>query len=313
MKRVKTYEILKKIKDKLPWNKVLIYGEESYLTQQFLKKVSTIREVEKFHADEELGSFLNFTGTSLFGNSPLPVLLGVEKLTELLRKKADKERFIKFLKSLDSFILVSYEEIDYRKLKTEVFSAILEIVDVVIHSENYPQEKILSLVAKKFHSEGRKVSKEIVKLIVEIVGTDLRELRSETEKLLLYPGELTPEVVKLLLFSSGKANVFELIFPLVEGNRKEYLNQLEELLRKGADPLSLIALLQTQLRQLLSMATGDRVRLPPETIKKLRALLKGKSYTELLLLLKKLHEKEFAVKRGILNGEEALKSLAFET
>jgi ankyrin repeat protein len=94
------------------------------------------------------------------------------------------------------------------------------------------------------------------------------------------------------------------------------LNGSEEmvgmLLRKGADPLSLIALLQTQLRQLLSIATGDKVKLPPETIKKLRTLLKQKSFTELLLLLKKLHEKEFAVKRGIINGEEALKSLAFE-
>jgi len=312
MKTVKVYEVLKKIKDKLPWNKVLIYGEESYLTQQFLKKVSAIREIEKFHADEELGSFLNFTGTSLFGDSPIPVLLGVEKLTQLLKKKADRERFIKFLKSLDSFILVSYEELDYKKLKTEIFGRILEVVDIVIHSENYPQERILSLLAKKFRSEGREISPELIKLIVEIVGTDLRELRNETEKLLLYPGKLTPEVVKLLLFSSGKANVFELIFPLVGGNRKEYLKHLEELLRKGADPLSLIALLQTQLRQLLSIATGDKVKLPPETIKKLRTLLKQKSFTELLLLLKKLHEKEFAVKRGIINGEEALKSLAFE-
>ncbi|TCK04609.1 DNA polymerase III subunit delta [Phorcysia thermohydrogeniphila] len=312
MKTVKAYEVLKKVKDKLPWNKVLIYGEESYLTQQFLKKIGAIRQLEKFHADEELGSFLNFTGTSLFGDSPIPVLLGVEKLTELLRKKADKERFIKFLKSLDSFILVSYEELDYRKLKSEVFSAIGQIVDIVIHSENYPEEKIYALLAKKFRLEGREVSRELLKLIVEIVGTDLRELRNETEKLLLYPGELTPEVVKLLLFSSGKANVFELIFPLVEGSRREYLNQLEELLQKGADPLSLIALLQTQLRQLISMATGDKVRLPPDTIKKLRALLKQRSYIELLLLLKKLHEKEFAVKRGIISGEEALKSLAFE-
>jgi DNA polymerase-3 subunit delta len=60
------------------------------------------------------------------------------------------------------------------------------------------------------------------------------------------------------------------------------------------------------------MATGDKVRLPPETIKKFRVLLKERSFTELLLLLKKIHEKEFAVKRGFVNGEDALKSLAFE-
>jgi len=312
MKVVRTAEILKKIKEKLPWNKVLTHGEEDYLTEQFIKKVSAIREIEKFHVDEELESFLNFTGTSLFGDFPIPVLIGVEQLTERLRKKADKERFINFLKSLDSFILVSYEELPYKKLKTEIFSAIGELVDVVVHSENYPLEKTYALIAKKFQSAGKEISKEIIKLIVETAGSNLKELRSETDKLLLYPGELTPEVVKLLLFSSGKANVFELIFPLVEGNKKEYLNQLESLLQKGVDPLSLIVLLQTQLRELIGMATGDKVRLPPETIKKFRVLLKERSFTELLLLLKKIHEKEFAVKRGFVNGEDALKSLAFE-
>ncbi|RUM43595.1 MAG: DNA polymerase III subunit delta [Desulfurobacterium sp.] len=312
MKTVKTTEVLKKIKNRLPWNKVLIHGEESYLTEQFIKKVSAIREIEKFYADEELESFLNFTGTSLFGSSPIPVLIGVERLNELLRKKTDKERFTNFLKTLDSFVLVSYEELPYKKLKTEIFTAIGKLVDVIIHSENYPLERIYTLIAKKFHSAGKDVSKETIKLIVEMVGTNLRELRNETDKLLLYPGELTPEVVKLLLFSSGKANVFELVFPLVEGRKKEYLNQLESLLQKGADPLSLIALLQTQLRQLISMATGDKVRLPPETIKKFRVLLKEKGLKELLLLLKKLHEKEFAVKRGITSGEDALKSLILE-
>ena len=60
------------------------------------------------------------------------------------------------------------------------------------------------------------------------------------------------------------------------------------------------------------MATGDKVKLPPETVKKFRLLLKEKGLKELLLLLKKLHEKEFAVKRGITSGEDALKSLILE-
>ena len=39
MKTLKVQEALKELKGKWRWKKVLIYGEESYLTDQFLKKL----------------------------------------------------------------------------------------------------------------------------------------------------------------------------------------------------------------------------------------------------------------------------------
>ncbi|WP_163328214.1 DNA polymerase III subunit delta [Desulfurobacterium thermolithotrophum] len=312
MKVVKVQDVLKQLKTgKLPFKKVLIHGEEAYLTEQLLKKVSEVTDIEKFYVDENIDSFFNFTGTSLFGKSPVPVILNVEKLNEVLRKKVDKERFLKILKTFDEFILVSMEELDYKKLKSELFSEIQKLIDATVVSERYSEKAIYSLLKRKFDSAGKKITPEVLKLIVETVGTDLRELRNETDKLILYPDELTPESVKLLLFSSGKVNVFELIFPLLEGNRRKFLEQVEILLSCGGEPLSIIGLLQTQLRQIISLANGIQVKLPREVLQKYKAILQKKKLLELLFLLKTLHEKEFAVKRGEVSGEDALKSIVF--
>jgi DNA polymerase-3 subunit delta len=311
VKTVKVQDALKEIKKGLFFKKLLIHGEEFYLTGQFLKRVSAFRDIEKYSLSENLSEIYSYTGTSLFGDSPLLVITEIEKATEVLRKKTEKEKFFKFLKGINEFILVSFEEIDYKKLKTETFTKILELLDTVIVSEKYTEKAIYSILKKKFESSGKKVSLDILKLIVELVGTDLAELRNETEKLLLYPGELTPEVVKLLLFSSGKVNVFELIYPLLEGNKKEYIKRLNILLSQGVEPLSIIALLQAQVRQMVLLACGESVRLPKDVIQKYKTVIKRRKLKNLLLLLKKLDESEFAIKRGTADGGDILKNLVF--
>ncbi|MEO2069140.1 MAG: DNA polymerase III subunit delta [Desulfurobacteriaceae bacterium] len=310
MKTVKVQEALKEIKRGLFFKRLLIHGEEFYLTDQFLKKISAFRDIEKYSLDN-LSEIYNYTGTSLFGDSPLLVITEIDRANEVLRKKAEKEKFLKFLLGVQEFILVSFGEIDYKKLKTELFTKILKLLDTVIISEKYTEKAIYSILKKKFDSAGKKVSLEILKLIVELVGDDLTELRNETDKLLLYPGELTPKVVKLLLFSSGKVNVFDLVFLLLEGKKKEYIKKVNALLSQGVEPLAIIALLQTQVRQMVLLACRENVRLPKDVIQKYKTILKRKKLKDLLLLLKALDESEFAVKRGRSDASEVLKNIAF--
>lgn len=310
MKTVKVQEALKQLKTgKIPIKKLLIHGEESYLTEQFLRRVSQVKNVEKFYADENLEEVFNFTGTTLFGTSPLLVILNVEKLSGILRKKVDKERFLNFLSNLDEFILVSMEELDYRKLKSDIFSKIQKLIDAVVVSERYGERAVYSLIKRKFESAGESVTPEVLKLIVENVGTDLRELRNETDKLILYPDEITPETAKLLLFSSGKVNVFELIFPLLNGDKKEFIKRVKTVLSSGAEPLAIIGLLQTQMRQIINLANGVNVRLPKTVLQRYATVIKRKREEELLNLLKKLDETEFAIKMGDISGKEALISI----
>jgi DNA polymerase-3 subunit delta len=307
--KVKVQEALKKLEKGSVGDKIFIYGPEDYLTEQFLKKISKRWKTENFYP-ENINEFFSFTGTSLFGESPVPVIVHGELLPSVIKGKKQIEKFLQKLKGLDKFIVASFSDLDYRSLKGELFSGILNLSEVVIYSDFYPESALKKLLRKKLLEKN--VSDEILSLIVETVGAELRELRNETDKLLNYPGELNKEVVKLLLSSSGKVNVFELIFLLINGEEREYLNKINKLLNEGAEPLQIIGLFQTQTRQIVNVLSGRKVKLPKEVLKKVQLASGKMGILKALKLLKTLNETEFSVKMGKLTGDEALRRLIFE-
>ena len=310
MKTLKVQEALKELKKGLSWKKVFIYGEESYLTDQFLKKLSEIREIEKFYPDS-LEELFGFTGSSLFGPSPLPVIVHGEELPKFLKKKSEREKFLRKLKSLEEFVVAAFSGLDYRTLKGELFSEIFRMVEVSVVSEPYPTKAKLSLIKKKL-SQRKDVKPEVINLIAEKVEGDLWELKNETDKLLCYPGELSEEVVELLISSTPKVDLFNLIYLLIEGRKKEFLSQVSHLLSEGAEPLQLIGLLQSQVRQLIKTASGQPPKLPQQALRKLQLYGRKLGVKRGLKLLKLLNEAEFSVKTGRATGDEALTGLAFK-
>jgi DNA polymerase-3 subunit delta len=251
MKRITVQEALK-LKE-LP-RKLFIHGQEEYLSRQLLKKFLKGKSYEKFYP-ESLDEFLKGGSGFLFSQDgqSTPVILHAQELPKFLRKKRDKELFLRRLSTSDSFAVVAFLELDYKTLKGELFKGIEELSELVVESKPYTEKQLYGLVDKKFKSAGRPLPKELVKLIVETVGSELTELKHETDKLLCYPGELTREVVEGLLFSSGKVNPFELIFPLLRGDGRELLTLFNSYLEKGGEPLQLLGLLQSQLRNLIEI------------------------------------------------------------
>jgi len=294
MRKVKIQEALKLTE--LP-DKIFIHGQEEYLTREFIKKIGKSRPIEKFFPDN-LEEFFSFTGNSLFGKSPIPVILYGEELSGKLKKKAEREAFLRKLRELPSFIVAVFRKLEWKELSSGLFKDIARESSLLIESEPYTEKQIYTIISKKFKREGRELPPSLIKLIVEIVGTDLTALKHETDKLLAYPGELTEETVKELLFFSGKADPFGLIYPLIEGKGREFTARLEELFKKGADPLQLIGLLQSQVRSLVEIACGRRPRLPKDIYESYRTLARKRKLAELLNLLKALHEAEFSVKMG---------------
>ncbi|GEM_PF-829829 len=306
--KIKVQEALKK---EIKPGKVFIYGSEEYLTRQFLKRVLKGVKHQLFYPDS-LEEFMEFTGSTLFDGEVVPVLLHAEELPSKLRKKSQKEAFIKKLKSLNSFIVAAFGKLDWKSLKSEIFKEILELSNLVVESEPYSEKQIYGLIAKKFKSAGKEITPELIKYIVKLVGTDLTELKHETDKLLLYPGKLTKEAVESLLFSSGRVDPFEVVFSLVEGRSREFIKNVNHLLTEGSEPLQIVGLLQSQVRSMIEVACGRSVRLPKEVIETYKKSAKKVGLLELLKILKELHEAEFSIKIGLKGGREALTELAFK-
>ncbi len=308
MERLKVQEALK---GKVKLKRLFIYGEEEFLTRQLIKKLLLNREFEKFYP-ENIEDFFNFQSSSLFKGEAVPVILYAEELPKNLRKKGEKERFIKKLKELKTFIIAALTELDGKTLKGELFSQIIENCDYVVKSEPYTEKQAYLLIAKKFKEAGREIPKEVIKLIVESVGTDLNLLKHETDKLLSYPGEITPQVVKELLFKVPDLNQFEIVYNLIRNRKKEFLKEVNEFILMGGEPLQLIGLMETQLRQIIELTCGRSVKLPKEVIKRHKTVGKEAGIIKLLKTLKALTETEFKLKSGELPPKEALKLLAFK-
>jgi len=306
MRKVKVQEALK-FKE-FP-NKILIHGEEEYLTRELLKKIGKAKPIEKF-LPENLEEFFAFSGTSLFGGETTPVILYGEELPGKLKKKSEREAFLKKLADLPSFVIAVFKKLEWKEFSSGLFKEVAALSEAVVESEPYSEKQIYAIITKKFKKEGRELPPKLIKLIVKIVGTDLTKLKHETDKLLAYPGQLTEEVIKELLFSSGNPEPFGLIYPLIGGNGKEFVRRLDELLKKGIEPLQLIGLLQSQVRSLVEIACGRRPRVPKEVYESYRALAREKGLTELLKILKALHQTEFSVKIGG-NPKEELTKIAF--
>jgi len=307
MENLKVQEALK---GKVELKRLFIHGEEEFLTRQLIRKLLSGKEHEKFYP-ENLEEFFNFQSSSLFKGEVVPVILYAQELPKKLRKKTEKEKFLKKLKELKTFIIAAFTELDGKTLKGELFSQILKNCDYVVKSEPYTEKQVYKLIAKKFKEAGKKIPEEVIKLIVESVGTDLNLLKHETDKLLLYPGELTPEVARELLFKVPDLNQFEIIYSLIKGKKKEFLKKANQFILMGGEPLQLIGLMETQLRQIIELTCGRSVRLPKEVIKRHKEVGKEAGLKRLLKLLKALTETEFKLKSGQLPPKEALKLLTF--
>ncbi|SNR75473.1 DNA polymerase III subunit delta [Desulfurobacterium atlanticum] len=316
MAEVSAGDFIKQIKSgKIGKNKIFIHGNEIYLIKQVIKALSEKFETEKVDVNDN--DFLNklFKGTTqnLFTQKePFLIVLNINSLNSKIRKKTDKEKFIGFLKNSSAYLLVSETEIDKKTLNTELFKEILKHSKHIVVARHFDRKKVFQILKKKFKTAGKEIDDETILFIIDTLGTDLQILKVETDKLICFPGKLTKETISELIFATKTTNIFSLITHILKREKRNYIENLNILLSEGTEPLSLIALLQTQLRQIIEIKSGKRVRLPQKVIKEYINLTQKISLKELYNLLKTLHEVEFAIKTGYRKPEEALKEIVFK-
>ncbi len=315
MTKLSGAEFIKNFKSgKIKSSKLFLYGEEVYLTGQIIKAFKEKFDVnitdindENFLKNLEIG-----VSHGLFSKKePFIIVRNLNLINSKLRKKADKERFVKFLKEKEKYLLISETKLDWKVLKTELFKKIQENADLIIEVTKFSKNKVLQIIKKKFKSAGKEIDNETIIFIIDTVGTDLQILKVETDKLICFPGKLTKETVSELLFASKTTDIFSLIKFILKNEKKRYLENLEILFTEGIEPLSFLALLQTQVRQITDIKRGKKIRLPQNVIKEYINLTQNIPIKKLYITLKKLHETEFNIKAGIKKPEEALKEIVF--
>ena len=107
-------------------------------------------------------------------------------------------------------------------------------------------------VSEEGRARGLKLGREEVRYLVTEVGTDLRRLSNELEKLSLYAfgDRLDLETVADVLGRGRAQSVFKFIDAVASGDAAGALRQLGRLLEEGEPPLRILALLDRLVGQL---------------------------------------------------------------
>jgi len=111
-----------------------------------------------------------------------------------------------------------------------------------------------SWIGKRAKSIGVTIRPDAAAMLANFIGSQLRLLANELDKLAMYAGGsavITVDDVRELSAQVQEARVFDLTDALAQRNRKQALDILHDLLADGEAPLRLISTITSQVRSLL--------------------------------------------------------------
>ena len=154
------------------------------------------------------------------------------------------------------------------------------------------------------------LSPQAASCLVEQVGVDLHRLQSELEKLVAYVGDrekIDLEDVKEAVTNQRSFTVFELLRYVGQGQTRQAVSSLRNLLLSGESPLGILALLARQIRILwqtkdgvtrkMSVAElGQRLNLPLAILRNYAQQAESFSEAELYRIHRVIRETDLALK-----------------
>lgn len=175
-------------------------------------------------------------------------------------------------------------------------------------------------IVKRAKSNHVKINPDAVTLLANYIGSQLRMLASELDKLSTYvgpEGTITVKEVRLLSAQVQEARIFDLTDALAQRNRKLALNILHDLLADGEPPIKLISTITSQVRSLLlvkelaqkgmrSAQIASTISMAPFIVDKAMRQVGNFSSAQLEGAYRQLLSTDAALKRSRMSPEMAL-------
>lgn len=143
--------------------------------------------------------------------------------------------------------------------QAKFFTELAKVADVVKVPKLKPSER-RAWVRAELKSLGRRSDEQAVGALLELVGTDLRELAGAVAKLHVAvppPAPITEPLVRDHLAPAAERTVFELSDAIFAGDTATALDYLASLFEQKEDPMRLLSLLAGQVRRLLQVRAYD--------------------------------------------------------
>ena len=156
-----------------------------------------------------------------------------------------------------SFLLLTAVQVDRRTRlfkRLEEMGAVLQLVLERDRSGKISRENLLEFIGQWLRQAGKNLDPQAREMILARAGDDLRGLKEEIDKLLLFVGErakITAADVDLMVADRGEGWIFDLTRALGERDAATALCQLARLIAQGEHPLKILGTVAGEVRRLL--------------------------------------------------------------
>ncbi|MBD5461812.1 MAG: DNA polymerase III subunit delta [Lachnospiraceae bacterium] len=254
----------------------LLYGAEAYLRKQYrdrLKNAIIGDDNMNYHyyegKDISIGEVIDQAETLPFFAERRLIILensgffksGGEQLAEYLSAPSDT-----------TFFLFVETEVDKRSRLYKAASSKGCAVEFAIQDENTLKKWILGMVKK----ENKRISESALNFLLEKTGTDMENIRKETEKLFCYCMDkeaITEADIEEICTKRIGNHIFDMVSAIADKKQKQALELYYELLAQKEPPMRILFLIARQFNLLLQVkelkgkgyqnkAIGEKVGLP---------------------------------------------------
>lgn len=301
----------------------LLYGEEAYLRKQYkdrLKEAIIGDDTMNYHYYEgkniSVGEIIDQAETMPFFADKRLIILensglfkgGGEELAEYLKAPAETVYFL----FVDT-------EVDKRSKLYKAVSSKGCAVEFGIQDETTLKRWILGMVKK----ENKKISESALNYLLEMTGTDMENIRKETEKLFSYCLEkeaITERDIEQICTRRISSHIFDMINAIADRKQKRALELYYELLALREPPMRILSLITRQFNLLLQVkelaekgyqgrTIGEKVGLPGFIAGKYVTQASRFKKKELRETLKACVEADEAIKMGRMNDNMSVELL----
>ncbi len=241
-------------------NSFVFFGESSFLIDRYTKTVTNIEDasVLTFYYDEYDFSVAkaHLSQASLFGDRNVLIIKSEKKIP-----KKELDTLIDFCeKNKDNIFVYAYYGSDH-KTYTKAFAKKSTMSVRFFHPKEFEAQNIVALVAQE---KDVKIDKYAISHLLNIHNSDVALACNEIEKFTVYDKEVSTKDIDNLVFGLAETNIDELIKKLLL--KKDFKDDLNNLLEHGEDEIRIITALTSYLTQLYMFNIYIRVNGAPNAM-----------------------------------------------
>ena len=243
-------------------NSFVFFGESGFLIDMYTKMLSNIDEssILSFYYDEYNfnSAKQHLSQASLFGDRNILIVKSEKKIP-----KKELDILIELCeKNKDNIFIYAYYGSDhktYNNKKTFANSSTMSVR--FFHPKEYEAQNIIAQVASE---KKVNIDKYSISHLLNLHNGDVALACNEIDKFKVYDREITTKDIQNLVFGLGEIDIEDFIIKLL--NKKDFKDDLKNILEHGEDEIRIVTSITSYLTQLYMFNIYIRVNGAPNAL-----------------------------------------------